>query len=93
MKNIGNPEGFNFGARQANGENLVILEEDIIVPNNNWLQVMFNALQDYPDLAYVSPMWSGVLDSLKNKMFFEKTSLRNQIIRFILMNLLSSLVV
>ncbi|MGH0945611.1 glycosyltransferase family 2 protein [Bacillus mycoides] len=55
-KNIGNLEGFNYGANYAKGENLIILDDDIIVPNNNWIDNMSRSLDDFPNLGYVSLM-------------------------------------
>ncbi|HDR4948342.1 TPA: glycosyltransferase family 2 protein [Bacillus cereus] len=58
--NIGNLEGFNYGAERANGENLIILDDDIIVPNNDWIDIMFQTLCDFPNFAYVSLLCSHV---------------------------------
>ncbi|KOP82304.1 hypothetical protein AMS60_07260 [Bacillus sp. FJAT-21945] len=67
-KNIGNLEGFHLGARHANGENLVILDDDIIVPNNNWIQIMSQSLSDFPNLAYTALLCSHIhLYLLSNK--------------------------
>lgn len=65
MKNIGNASGFNYGAVFAKGEFLVNLDDDIIVPNNNWIEAMAKPFEDFPNLAYVSLMWHGVKVKLK----------------------------
>ncbi|NBI28716.1 glycosyltransferase family 2 protein [Chengkuizengella marina] len=61
-QNIGSIAGINFGAHKAVGENLVILDDDIIVPNNNWIQVMAQSLNQYPNLAYVSLAWHAMIN-------------------------------
>jgi glycosyltransferase involved in cell wall biosynthesis len=53
-KNIGCMPGFQLGAEHATGEYLIKLDDDVIVPLNNWLQAMHNALKGDPALAYVA---------------------------------------
>jgi GT2 family glycosyltransferase len=65
-KNIGCNLGFNFGAERAKGKYLVKLDDDIVVPQNNWLEIMSKALNDFPDLAYVGLTPS---DIRKNKIY------------------------
>ena len=60
-RNIGNFEGFNYGALHARGENLIILDDDIIVPNNNWIHVMSQSLADFPNLAYTALLCTHVI--------------------------------
>ncbi|WP_224752266.1 glycosyltransferase family 2 protein [Metabacillus arenae] len=66
QRNIGNAAGFNYGAQRAKGEYLIILDDDIIVPKNDWIDVMSKALNDFPDTAYVSLVWQGVRKLLEN---------------------------
>ncbi|NBI28718.1 glycosyltransferase family 2 protein [Chengkuizengella marina] len=61
-ENIGNIEGFNYGAAHAMGENLIILDDDIIVENNNWIEVMNKSFEDFPNLAYVVLTWPAIKD-------------------------------
>ncbi len=42
------------------GKYLIILDDDIIVPNNNWIEVMSQALIDFPNLAYTSLLCSHI---------------------------------
>lgn len=53
-KNIGCMPGFQLGAESAKGEYIVKLDDDVIVPQKNWIEVMHRALKDHPDLAYVA---------------------------------------
>lgn len=76
-KNIGNAAGFNYGASVAKGEYLVILDDDIIVPNNNWISMMSKALTDYNKLAYLSLIWSSVKQSLTTKAAFQHNIVKN----------------
>ncbi|MDM5284686.1 glycosyltransferase family 2 protein [Peribacillus frigoritolerans] len=68
MSNIGNAKGFNFGAIHAKGEFLVNLDDDIIVPNNDWINAMSKPFDDFPDLAYVSLAWNAVNYSIKDQV-------------------------
>ncbi|MDP5275509.1 glycosyltransferase family 2 protein [Chengkuizengella axinellae] len=67
-KNIGGIEGFNYGASKASGEYLVVLDDDIIVPNNNWIEVMAQSLNEHPNLAYVSLAWSEMININANSL-------------------------
>jgi glycosyltransferase involved in cell wall biosynthesis len=69
-RNIGNIEGFNYGAKRSRGKNLIILDDDIIVPNNNWLHVMSQSLEDFPNLAYVSLVWPTVKNEISTHTGF-----------------------
>jgi GT2 family glycosyltransferase len=53
-RNLGCTLGFQFGAAQARGEFIVKLDDDTIVPKNNWISAMSQALNDFSDLAYVA---------------------------------------
>lgn len=53
-KNIGCMPGFQYGAERAKGDYIVKLDDDVIVPKNNWIKAMHQALKDYPNLAYVA---------------------------------------
>ncbi len=53
-KNIGCMPGFQFGAESSRGQYIVKLDDDVIVPHKNWTQAMYQALTDYPKLAYVA---------------------------------------
>ena len=53
-KNIGCMPGFQLGAKNAIGEYLVKLDDDVIVPRKNWILAMYQALKDHKKLAYVS---------------------------------------
>lgn len=64
-KNLGCNLGFIYGAKQAKGKYLVKLDDDIIVPRNNWIEMMAKALQEVPDLAFVGLTPS---DIRKNKV-------------------------
>ncbi|PGZ93590.1 hypothetical protein COE51_23530 [Bacillus pseudomycoides] len=69
--NIGNIEGFNYGAKRARGENIIILDDDIIVPNNNWIHVMSQSLEDFPNLAYIALVWPAVKNDLSTRIDFQ----------------------
>jgi len=53
-KNIGCMPGFQFGAERAKGQYIVKLDDDVIVPDKDWIQAMYQSLIDYPKLAYVA---------------------------------------
>lgn len=53
-KNIGCMPGFQFGAERSRGQYIIKLDDDVIVPNKNWIQAMYQALTDHPKLAYVA---------------------------------------
>ena len=53
-RNIGCMPGFQYGAEHAQGEYIVKLDDDVLVPRKNWTAAMYQALQDYPDLAYIA---------------------------------------
>lgn len=55
--NLGPFDGQQYGRRQARGEYLVHVDDDTIVPSNDWLCAMRNALGDHAQLAYVSLPW------------------------------------
>jgi len=46
--------GFQYGAEHAQGEYIVKLDDDVLVPRNNWTAAMYQALRDYPTLAYIA---------------------------------------
>ncbi|MFS1512890.1 glycosyltransferase family A protein [Chengkuizengella sp. SCS-71B] len=76
-QNLGNVRGFDYGADHSTGENLIILDDDTIVPNNNWIEVMSQSFEDFPQLAFVSLVWPAVLNRLKStpsppNLLFEK---------------------
>lgn len=56
-RNLGPFDGQQFGRHQARGRYLVHVDDDVIVPQNDWLQAMKNALSDHEKLAYVSLPW------------------------------------
>ncbi len=51
--NLGCTQGFQYGFRRAQGEYLIKLDDDTIVPDTNWSRAMFQALCDFSELAYV----------------------------------------
>lgn len=53
-RNIGCMPGFQYGAEHAQGEYIVKLDDDVLVPRKNWTAAMYQALQDYPSLAYIA---------------------------------------
>ena len=53
-QNIGCMPGFQYGAEHAQGQYLVKLDDDVLVPNKNWTAAMYQALKDFPKLAYVA---------------------------------------
>ncbi|NLC53193.1 MAG: glycosyltransferase family 2 protein [Firmicutes bacterium] len=53
-RNIGCMPGFQYGAEQAQGQYLVKLDDDVLVPRKNWTAAMHQALKDFPTLAYVA---------------------------------------
>lgn len=53
-KNIGCMPGFQYGAERSQGRYIIKLDDDVIVPNKDWIQAMYQALTDYPKLAYVA---------------------------------------
>lgn len=53
-ENIGCMPGFQFGAKHSRGRYIIKLDDDVIVPNKNWIQAMYQSLIDYPKLAYVA---------------------------------------
>ncbi|HBG15455.1 MAG TPA: hypothetical protein DDW93_01625 [Firmicutes bacterium] len=53
-RNIGCMPGFQYGAERAQGDYIVKLDDDVIVPRKNWTGAMYQALKDFPTLAYVA---------------------------------------
>ncbi|HEY8391956.1 MAG TPA: glycosyltransferase family 2 protein [Capillibacterium sp.] len=53
-RNLGCMPGFQYGAEHAQGEYIVKLDDDVLVPRNNWTAAMYQALRDYPTLAYIA---------------------------------------
>lgn len=82
LRNIGNATGFNYGANFAKGEFLVILDDDIIVPKNNWITVMSKTFEDFENLAYVSLIWPAVLDNLQSTNDFKNRIINKSEYRF-----------
>lgn len=56
-RNLGCHQGNNYAFLRARGRYLVKLDDDIIVPRNNWLAVMRRALIETPSLAYIILPW------------------------------------
>ena len=55
--NLGPFDGQQYGRRQAKGRFLVHVDDDTVVPSDDWLLAMRNALLDHQELAYVSLPW------------------------------------
>ncbi len=66
-KNIGCMPGFQFGAEHSRGRYIIKLDDDVIVPNKNWIQAMYQALTDQPKLAYVALKPSAVKSERKQQ--------------------------
>lgn len=55
-ENLGCHRGNNYAFRQAQGQYLIKLDDDIIVPQTNWLADMAKATEEH-NLAYVALPW------------------------------------
>ncbi|KKM08857.1 hypothetical protein SY88_22425 [Clostridiales bacterium PH28_bin88] len=62
--NLGCHLGVHYAFARSKGKYVVKLDDDIIVPRNDWLAAMQRALRDFPDLAYVSLPWSPIRTGL-----------------------------
>lgn len=74
-RNIGCMPGFQYGAERAKGEYLVKLDDDVIVPRKDWTGAMYQALKDFPDLAYVALQPSVVKTGTNHRVKRPKYSL------------------
>jgi glycosyltransferase involved in cell wall biosynthesis len=52
-RNLSHILGTQYAEKQAQGEYLVRMDDDAVVPRNNWIYAMCEALQRSPELAYV----------------------------------------
>lgn len=52
-RNLSHILGTQFAEKFAQGDYLVRMDDDAVVPRNNWIEVMFKALNQFPDLAYI----------------------------------------
>ncbi len=60
-KNLSHILGTQFAEKFAGGEYLVRMDDDAVLPKNNWINAMSQALNRFSDLAYVGLPWPGVL--------------------------------
>lgn len=60
-KNLGRGQGANLGLQLAEGEYLVILDDDLLVPQG-WLTKMVNALKAIPQVGWLSTNLRGEED-------------------------------
>ncbi len=74
-KNIGCMPGFQFGAERSKGQYIVKLDDDVIVPDKDWIQGMYQALTDYPKLAYVALKPAVIKSERKERSFKRNYSL------------------
>jgi Glycosyl transferase family 2. len=59
-RNLSHILGTQFAEKFAAGDYLVRLDDDAVLPKNNWIQAMSQALNQFPDLAYVGLPWPGI---------------------------------
>ncbi len=52
-KNLSHILGTQYAEKHAQGKYLIRLDDDAVVPQNDWIYAMAEALDQYPDLAYV----------------------------------------
>ena len=67
-RNIGCMPGFQYGAEHAQGQYLVKLDDDVLVPNKNWTAAMYQALKDFPKLAYVALLPAAIKGSPRQQV-------------------------
>ncbi|CAG9612842.1 hypothetical protein BACCIP111899_02020 [Bacillus rhizoplanae] len=53
--NVGFPRGCNQGIEKAKGDNILLLNNDVVV-TENWLKNLLNCLYEQPDTAAVGPV-------------------------------------
>lgn len=63
-KNLGPLGGQQYGKRRARGEFLVHLDDDVVVPEEGWINAMEKALLDNPDLGIVSLLFEPATPEL-----------------------------
>ncbi|MDA8234756.1 MAG: glycosyltransferase [Clostridia bacterium] len=56
-RNLGCHGGNNYALFRSRGRYLVKLDDDIIVPRNNWLAAMRRTLESFPPLACIAAPW------------------------------------
>ena len=66
-KNFGFAEGYNMALRDNNAEYFLLLNSDVEIMDDNWLQPMIDYMDGHPDVAACQPK----IMSLKNKNNFE----------------------
>ncbi|NLM36961.1 MAG: glycosyltransferase family 2 protein [Firmicutes bacterium] len=66
--NIGCMPGFQYGAEQAQGQYLVKLDDDVLVPGKNWTAAMYQALKDFPKLAYVALLPAAIKEQPRTQV-------------------------
>jgi glycosyltransferase involved in cell wall biosynthesis len=66
--NLGCHLGVHFGFAKAEGQYLVKLDDDILVPDNDWLSAMRQALIEFPNLAYVSLPWPPIKTGINKRV-------------------------
>lgn len=59
-KNLSHILGTQFAEKFAGGEYLIRMDDDAVLPKNNWIHAMSQALNRFSDLAYVGLPWPGV---------------------------------
>lgn len=59
-QNLSHILGTQFAANRARGQYLVRMDDDCVVPNNNWIWALHQALNHFPDLAYIGLPWPGI---------------------------------
>lgn len=52
-KNLSHILGTQYAEQYASGRYLIRMDDDAIVPNNNWIYAMRQALKHFPDLAFI----------------------------------------
>ena len=67
-RNIGCMPGFQYGAENARGEYIVKLDDDVLVPRKNWTAGMYQALRDYPSLAYIALLPAPLRTSVRSQV-------------------------
>ena len=55
--NLGSTGGRNAALKLASGDNVLILDNDVILPDDpHWLETLWNWLEEYPEVGLVGPM-------------------------------------
>ena len=59
-QNLSHVLGTQFAVQHARGQYLIRMDDDCVVPRNNWAAAMAQALNHFRDLAYIGLPWPGI---------------------------------